>query len=265
MLRLIVECHSELACLDEPRSHRVLAGCEYEGEVTKPRIGFKIPRLAEQLDHPQPYDYGLTEKVSSFYRRQCVLFMVRDYKDVVASMLKLRGHKSWLEEWGIPILNHKAETEPDFAHRWREELALCRSSESLVALGALYWAYKNEALLRYLRLQYPVLPIAYETLVSDPRAELNRVCKFLGVAFQETLLEHPQHPHGELSERGLAIGNTDPKRGIDTSSVGQWRDWLSPSDEQLAAEIALPIGNQLAPLLRSPEPLAAAQAEDHPQ
>lgn len=249
MLRLILECHSEIFCFDEMQSYHVLSAREHEGDITEQLVGFKIPRFAEQLDHPQPYDYGLTETPAPFYRGQKVLFMVRDLRDTVASMLKLRGNKSWLEDWAVPILRHKAEQETEFAQRWRKELALCQESMSLAAFGALYWAYKNEALLRYVQQRYPVLPISYESLVTAPRAELGRVCRWLGVDFQEALLDHPQQAHGELYESGLTVGGTDPKRRIDVASVGQWQAWLNPADERLASEIARPIENQIAPLL----------------
>lgn len=249
MLRLVLECHSDVFCFDEIQSYRVLGTREHAEEITKRLVGFKIPRLAEQLDGAETYDYGLPEAPAGFYRGQKVLFIVRDFRDVVASMLKLRGTRSWLEEWAVPIVRHKVERDAGFAERWRGELALCETSGSLAAIGALYWAYKNEALLRYAERRYPVLPLSYESLVSAPRTELERVCRFLGVDFQDALLDHPGQAHGELFETGLTVGGTDPKRRIDEASVGQWRDWLDPAGERLASRIARPVEDRIAPLL----------------
>jgi hypothetical protein len=249
MLRLILECHEQIGCLDEASSYHMLAGHPSEGLPAKRLLGFKIPRLAEQLDHCHPYDYGLPEAPESFYHGQKVLFMVRNFRDAIASMLKLRGSKSWLEDWAIPILLHKAASEPEFADRWRRELSLCAQGDSPIACGALYWAYKNEALLRYLQKQYPVLPISYEALVRSPRVEVTRICRFLGVPFEQALLNHHQLAHEELDENGLAIGGTDPTRRIDTTSIGQWRSWLSLDDERMASAIASPIAHQVAPWL----------------
>ena len=246
MLRLVLESHSKIFCFDEIQSYRVLATREHEAEITADRVGFKIPRLAEQLDHPEPSDYGLTDPPARFYDGQKVLFIIRDFRDVVASMLKLRGKNTWMEDWAVPILRQKAEREPGFAERWRKELAVCEKTGSLAAFGALYWAYKNDALLRYLQLGYPVLPIDYESFVAAPRPELRRVCQWLGVEFQESLLHHPDQAHGELFANGLTVGGTDPKRRIDAASVGQWRQWLSAADEDLATEIARPVAYQVA-------------------
>jgi len=247
MLRLILECREDICCLDEARSYRVLAG--HPQQATKRLVGLKIPRLAEQLDQPHPYDYGLPEPLPAFYRGQKILFLVRNFRDAIASMLKLRGQQSWLEDWAIPILRHKAATEPEFAQRWSRELTLCAESASAVAWGALYWTYKSEALLRYREKQFPVLPISYESLVRSPRVEVTRICRFLGVRFEEALLNHHQLGHDELDENGFAVGGTDPTRRIDSNSVGQWRSWLSSDDERLAASIALPVANQITPWL----------------
>ena len=107
MLRLILECHSQICCFDELRSYQLLSTRSHEGSLHKPLVGFKVPRFAEQLDYSEPYDLGLTETFSRFYTGQNVVFIVRDVRDVVASMLRLHGTRSWLEEWAIPIIEDK--------------------------------------------------------------------------------------------------------------------------------------------------------------
>lgn len=249
LLRLILEGHQDIYCCDESRSYRVLAGLDSNYSARTHLVGLKVPRLAEQLDRREAYDLGLPDAPVDFYHGEKVLFMVRNFRDVIASMLKLRGTNSWLEDWCIPILLHKAATESEFAERWRRELRICANGASPIACGALYWTYKCDALLRYLDRQLPVLPISYESLVRNPRIELARICRFLSVPFDEALLKHHQLEHGELDEDGLAIGKTDPTRPIDTNSVGQWRDWLTAEDERLASAIASPIAHQVMPWL----------------
>jgi hypothetical protein len=248
LLRLVLECHSQIFCFDEAQSYRVLEQRTHDGAIGKRLVGFKIPRLTEQLDQADPRDHGLPERVGPFYRGQPVIFMVRDARDVVSSMLKLRGQRSWLEEWAIPIIEDKAR-DPEFARHYRRELALCRSVESPAAYGALYWSFKNDALERYLRAGHPVLPVRYEALVAEPRRELGAICRFLGVALEPTLLAHARQAHGELDERGLAIGNTDPRRSIDGASVGQWSAWLGEREQQLVDEISAPTAERVRELL----------------
>src|SRR6186713_2185314 len=90
MMRLVLECHSGITCFDETRSYRALATREHDGPAAAGLVGFKIPRLAEQLDQPRAFDLGLDDPPQGFYRGQNALFLVRDYRDVVASMLKLK-------------------------------------------------------------------------------------------------------------------------------------------------------------------------------
>lgn len=239
LLRLILECHSQIFCFDEARSYSVLAAPSAAAmDSAKRLVGFKIPRLTEQLGEGDCYDYGLPARPWRFYAGQPVLFMVRDPRDTIASMLKLRGNRSWLEDWAVPIIEHKCERDPSFAERWREELRVCRSSGSLAAFGALYWAYKNEAILRYVDRGYPVLPVGYESLVRSPQYELRRACAHLGVSFESGLLNHEQREHDELDGNGMAIGNTDPTRSVDGASIGQWKQWLRASDEAIIKQIA---------------------------
>lgn len=251
LLRLILESHSQVHCFEEARSYRLLARRHRGPDIQAARVGFKVPRLAEQFDQAETYDYGLAEPPQGFYQGQPILFLVRDVRDTVASMLKLGHERSWLEKWAVPIIEEKVRREPAFAERFADELAHCRESSSPSAYGTLYWVYKNEALLRYTRAGYPALPISYEALVADPEAELRRICRKLEIDFEPSLLAHPEHAHGALGQTGLAIGNTDPSRSIDQASVGQWRSWLSVDDLAVVREIAGP----WVPRLRSVVPV----------
>jgi hypothetical protein len=244
LLRLVLECHPEVFCFDELDSYRVLASSQFEDTIAKPWVGFKVPRWAEQLDSELLRDFGLPDEARRIYQGQKILFLVRDYRDVITSMLKLRGAKrSWLEEWAEPILESHVASEGDFAENWARELAACRTAPNrLVALGALYWKFKNAALLRYVGRGYPVQAICYERLVTCPEEQLKRVCTFMGIGFTDELMHHPAHAHREILENGLAVGNSDPTRLIDTASVGQWQSYIEPQDVALAQEIvgALP-------------------------
>jgi hypothetical protein len=154
--------------------------------------------------------------------------MIRDWRDTVCSMLQLQGNKPWLEEWAKPIVQAKVSTEPDFSARWKRELdLLTRASHQQVALGAFYWTYKSEALLRYMAARRPVLAVSYEALVTKPEKQIQRVCDILQVGYEASMLRHAEFSHRELFSNGLTVGNTDPQRPIDQASVGRWRTTLS--------------------------------------
>jgi len=225
-------------CFDESDAYRVLASRSFETPIGQRLVGFKVPRWAEQLDAVILGDFGLPYEAQQIYDRQKILFLVRDYRDAMSSMMKLRGQRSWLEDWAEPIINAHVQQDRGFAERWLRELEIVHSAaKPLIGIAALYWKYKNAALLRYRECGYPVLAVCYERLVTQPAQELRRVCGFLEIDFTEEILHHPRHPHREIDSNGLAIGDTDPGRSIDAESVGQWPKFLDTQDIKLAEEI----------------------------
>jgi hypothetical protein len=159
--------------------------------------------------------------------------MLRDVREVVASMFTV----GLLEQLNDTVAA-KIEQRGDFRERFRAELATIEESPHPdLALGALYWKEKTLAIFEYDRIGLPMLGVRYEDLTSDPQGQLRRIVRFLDVPWEEGLLDHPSHPHGELDSSGLAIAMTDPKRAIDRASVRSWERTFGP--EQLAAIMAV--------------------------
>lgn len=89
LLTLLLECHPEVFCFDELDSYRVLSSSQFGDTISEPRVGFKVPRWAEQLDCEVLRDFGLPYEGRRIYQGQKILFLVRDYRDAISSMLKL--------------------------------------------------------------------------------------------------------------------------------------------------------------------------------
>lgn len=94
--------------------------------------------------------------------------------------------------------------------------------------------------------------ICFYLLIDDSSSRVvnGRVhgpARFLEIKFTDELLHHPYHSHREIFENGLAIGDTDPNRFIDTASVGQWPRFLEGSDVRLAQEIVGRLPGLIAP------------------
>jgi hypothetical protein len=239
MLRLVLECHPDIFCLDEDTSYPALM----RGECPKPSqqklTGFKVPRWTEQFDAPLARDLGEQATVCDFYHGEPILYLVRDVRDNVASMLKLKMTEtdSWLEVCGRPIVENKI-AQPEFASSYAEEIVQLRASGNAWSkIGALYWKYKTDPLFRYRKLGWPVLLIRYEDLVESPRWHLRQIVEFLGLRWSERLLQHDRLPHSEIYADGTAMGNTDPRKPIHDESVGQWRRMLKPEDEKSIMQI----------------------------
>ena len=232
LLRLVLECHSKVQCFDEATAYRLLT-VNGPGSASDIASVYKIPRWTEQMDRAELCDFGLEEKAARFYwPPQKILYVLRDVRDVITSMLGLRmGQRSWLEVWGVPILDWKLDHDAGFAAVHGGDLMKARSSpHPLVAAGALYWKYKTVPLFRYLEQGYPVLGVCYESLVQSPVPALQSVCDHLQLDFEPALLNHHLVGHSEVSENGLVVGDTNPQRAIDAGSVGRAQSMFAPAE-----------------------------------
>jgi hypothetical protein len=239
LLRLVLETHPDVFCYDEMKGYAILQNSIVENRAPARFIGFKLPRWTEQLRSPVLCDEGADDYCHNFYRGEKILFLRRDVRDTIASMLKLKtGGSSWCEQWVPRIIRAKVERDAEFRARYSGELALLdQCGLPLVGLAALYWKYKTDALYDYRAAGYPVLAVSYEDLVYDPQTELRAVCRHLGLVFHPNLLHHERLPHTELFANGLTVGDTNPRQPIQAASVGQWDHYLSSDDLRLVERI----------------------------
>ncbi len=240
LMRLIIETHPDVFCYDELKGYGVLQNPELEDRPSTRLIGFKIPRWTEQLTCDVLFDEGPEGPCNNFYNGEKILFLFRDVLDTISSMFKLNvGQASWCESWVPPIIETKLARDPAFRTRYNEELDIIENCDSrLVGLAALYWKYKTEAFFSYSAQGFPVAPVSYEQLVEEPRPVLEFICRHLGIPFHENLLRHNEFQHAELFGNGLTLGNTDPGKPIQPTSIGQWRRFLSDQDLELIAQIS---------------------------
>jgi Sulfotransferase domain len=254
-MRLILESHPEVVCYDELKSYAVLQGTMAQEARGARLVGFKIPRWTEQLDCPVLLDEGPEGPCDRFYHGEAILFLLRDAKDTLASMLKLKaGESNWCEIWVPRIIEGKLAHHAGFLERYAADLALAAKCQNkLLALAALYWKYKVDSFFSYREKAYPVLPVHYAELVANPKPKLISVCEHLGIPFNEDLLRHHELTHTELFENGLTLGNTDPAKPIHLDSVGQWTRFLDPADLEIVEQICGSLSARVAGLSSSGE------------
>jgi hypothetical protein len=242
MMRLILESHRDIQCIDEQHSYEVLAGRVAQPEPAVPVVGFKIPVWSEQLLQERlhwneySYQYG-SEPIPNFYEREPVIFMVRSPLDTISSMMKLKVESdSWLQRVGVPVVRSMAEG-GRLSDEHRADLDFASSCEDPeVALGALYWKIKSSAALSYVGAGLPVHLVIYERFVAGPAAFLPGILAHIGVDWDDSVLLHHERSHAEIVD-GKAIGDTDPARAIDTRSIGHSSAALSASQRDLVAGI----------------------------
>jgi len=221
-------------------------------------VGFKVPRFAEQLTRREFRDltYGV---FSSFYHDEQVIHILRDVLDVVGSMLKLKaaGETSWLEMYGVSILQTMIRHPDINGALKRKYTEVEEQGLPLHLVGALYWEIKNHGYFDLQVCKKPVMSVKYEHLVTSPEYELRRICRFLGIDWHAALLNHPAYLHGELDQRGRAIGETDPQRSIDANSVGGYRAVLTEQQIDDITSLTREMSHRLTCDVGGSEPAAA--------
>jgi hypothetical protein len=60
--------------------------------------------------------------------------------------------------------------------------------------------------------------VRFEDLVTDPRSEVARICEWLGIEFEDAMLDRVVESHGQ------SLGSS----GFDADAASRWRDQLSP-------------------------------------
>lgn len=248
LLRLVLESHGSIISIDEPTSYELLSDSKKLDEIKKNSeghrwIGFKIPRFTEQLNQSSIFDYGtpfVTKPIPNFYQNFPIIFIIRDVRDVVCSMINLKENGiSWMTHWGIPIIKYWIENSPTFRKRFESDISKIKESNfSDIISGSFYWKYKNTSCLEYEKLGFPIKMIKYEDLVRDPKPILESIIKFLDLMWEDSILQHHLFSHTQIQEDGFAIGKTDPKRPIDSFHVGRYKSELTEEQEFKVASIS---------------------------
>jgi Sulfotransferase family len=197
----------------------------------------------DYLDHPEklsvfPEDFiGLRvpaathglEYIIKTYPDAKVLFTLRDPRDVVTSMRKLRmepfGHgkdTTWLETIGQSQIENALPLLPD---REQLEAALqsvrrTTSDRNDVRFGGLCWMVKNRFIELYQRSVLDTQIVRYELLTANSDPYLRQLCDFLHLEWSDRLLEHHRY------SAGLWAG-TNKADAIHQRSVGAYKNYLT--------------------------------------
>jgi hypothetical protein len=77
--------------------------------------------------------------------------------------------------------------------------------------------------------RFPTLTIRYEDLVEDPRPTIERICDFLGIRFEESLLQ-PTFDGADFTGFSSYSSFATQFKTIDRSSLVKWKEALSQHD-----------------------------------
>jgi len=73
------------------------------------------------------------------------------------------------------------------------------------------------------------MELRYEDLVSNPRAAVGRVCDFLGVDFEEQMMEHSR-AFDEMGDTTALEHHARVGKPVTTESIGKWKERLTPDE-----------------------------------
>ena len=133
------------------------------------------------------------------------LHMIRDGRDVAASMIRSNAGASNLEE---------------AARRWLFSVKQARK----------------------LATQLPpdqFLEIRYEDLVRDSSVKMRQICQFCGIEYQQIMLDYWQLP--TTVEHRLFAHHKNLGRPLFTDSIGRWRERLSAEEAEYVTERLGPV------------------------
>lgn len=143
-------------------------------------------------DHsPVTSEFG--ELVAREFRDSPVIFMIRDPRDVVLSYQKLKDHNTQ----ALPI---------PAAKKW------LRSIETLDKLKQIIPSEK-------------LMIMRYEDLVNEPESTMRTCIQLLGLNFNSEILNRKESP--DVLNVGDLPFHSNLGSGINTSSVGRWKNGLS--------------------------------------
>jgi protein-tyrosine sulfotransferase len=219
MLESVLDAHPSVRVIGEEgrASYKYFFKEADLGQLTEDFVGLRIPVATHELQTALTWHAGAR-----------VLFMLRDPRDVVASMHMARaGGEPWIAVEAHGELSRTISHLPDAAEQERRLQRLYNETEDRgdIRFAALLWALKNRYIPLYSNSTLPTMVVRYETLVAQPEPCLREICDHLGLDWSERLLEHGKYSSGTW-------GGTDKGAPIHEASVEAYRTRLTTEDRR---------------------------------
>lgn len=233
-MRLILGSHPGIHAFDEASSYASVQEDVYRTSKRERYVALKMPIWTDYLVDSEAY--------KQYHREEdLIVFMFRDVRAVVGSMKTLLTDKGPFIEGVLKTMEDAwlVDEHRKFKSNCLEEYDRIKQlPHSDVRRAALFWKYKTSKYFEMEELGWKVLPVRYESLVQQPARSVEKLCRFIGVDWDDRMLQHNLLKHGEIDRKGFAVGNTRASRSIDAESVLKWKGVLSEDQERAILETA---------------------------
>jgi len=251
LLKRIFNCHSQTVGVEEGRTYQgidnsFLLRMEKIFSADKKLLALKGPAITDCLlsddfiPFPIPkFSDNLGEKFRKFYSNQPIVFLYRDVRDRVSSMINL-GKRTGVDLDGLAkVFENWIQKNPYIKKNFSDEISKIKKfKRPIFGYEALDWKVKNHALFVYKERNYPILSVKYENLSGDTASELKQITKFLEIPYEETMLDFYKMPHPGLKSVGVDSNLDKTTRNTDKKSVGLFKDTLNEELTNQVMEIS---------------------------
>lgn len=251
LLNLILNSHPAITAIDEMDFDVSQVSHYLTSPDFHPCIALKLPTIAHEV--------ASFESIPALK----VLWCIRDPRDTITSMVKLPLSQqegkplcwslapvgglyeisSALKVLGCTFSPERLKLAAFFQQIQSKPSELHTHQDALFC-AALCWRLKQELLSLYSRLHVSHFLVRYEHLVRNPEDTLRQVLSFLTLPWDDEVLHH------DRLHQGIAVGDTDRSRPIESSSIGKWQTFLTHDDlrliESLCGQMAAKYGYNLS-------------------
>lgn len=236
LLRLILNAHSEIAI---PEEARFLMPLLKESNINKPLSGKQLENTINYLKQDQQYkqwNYDSEPTLKSLASQNQVT--IHDLiHTLYQSFAEHEGKTSWADKSlffrKIDLLAkifpeakfiHLVRDGRDVFHSWRK---MDKLKDNVVAT-AIDWNYK----LKRINNSFERLPenrhitLKYEDLLEEPEETVKKLCNFLGIDFQNNMMNYHQTSHYYIGEHHSEL----IFKNIDSSNKYKWRKNMTTTE-----------------------------------
>jgi hypothetical protein len=261
LLRLMLDAHPDLAIPSETHFVPDMISRSVEGPVTASELA------GVATGHPRWGDFGLDAEE---YASRVAALTPLTAAEAIRAFYRLYAEKQGKSRWGDKTPGYIRKTQPiqrvlpeaRFIHMIRDGRDVALSvmplnfGPSTVTEAAELWVKRVSTGRRQRRSANHYTEVTYESLIADTEAVLRRVCGFLDLAFDPSMLAYHERASERLAEKARDLakegGRTQPAEARVASHalaseapradrIGRWRREMSPEDVAAYERIAGPL------------------------